>query len=582
MLVMGTKFTDDRGFYCPPPIMRDTPNGTSPAADLSVVGSTRDIAGCLSAVNKIPGLKDDYPPKTGELLTAFINSASASLDDMRFRHELQTTDIDTLYQGVVQTIARTQSGNDTLDQFYQYREWVEEKKKEAKFIALFFIELVVGAVVGGIIDIAVGLVGEAITMGLEAIGAARAVASIETQMARAMNTLAELPGIRNAIRLVDEGAQASKLVFRRAWGSFPKPVQALFRRLVPKLEKAKKLIKESGCDAASEIIQFEIPDLAGTAARVSLLATNSTLGITGFDESDKYEHPQGVIRKSSPTRDKDWCIFDMTSTHELRGYTDKDDYRYCFCQVPSTTQTRKNNKSLTCSDGRVVQTGFLQSKPPLALNGFEKLDHKPNCDHIYELNDFMRFTGVRDKTKRDKMCKRIEKVDPEFNSRVRRYINGPKNLQVIGSKVNGLKMQMFMSKYPGSSLQDKDKFDAVKSYMDKKKSTLDTVKTDLAKMFGDLEALEKKEITGGEALHFQGIKSKFETHFDNGVTRRGEWIDMANKIMDEKDAKKRPSLENQMRTKVETERKAISSFSADTLRDVKSDPVGHICKKRRT
>ncbi|KAJ1951430.1 hypothetical protein FBU59_000159 [Linderina macrospora] len=270
----------------------------------------------------------------------------------------------------------------------------------------------------------------------------------------------------------------------------------------------------------------------------------------------------------------------MTSTHELRGYEDKDDYRY----VPSKTQTRKTNRPLTCSDGRVVQTGFLQSKPVLGLDGFEKLDTKPNCDHIYELNDFMRFTGVRDKTKRDKMCKRIEKIDPEFNSRVRKYINGPKNLQVVGSKVNGLKMQMFMSKFPGSSLQDndRDKFDAVKSYMDKKKTTLDTVKKDIAKMFGDLETREKKDITGGDTLHFQGIKSKFESHFDNGMTRRGEWMDMANKIMDEKDTTKRPSLENQMRTNVEVERKAISSFSADTLRDVRSDPVGHICKKKRT
>ncbi|KAJ1951429.1 hypothetical protein FBU59_000158 [Linderina macrospora] len=251
MLVMGTKFVDDRGFYCPPPIMRVTPNGTSPITDLAVVGNERDVFGCLSAVNKIPGLMDNYPPKTGELLTAFINSATASLEDMQFRHELQTTDINTLYQGVVQTIARTQSGNDTLDQFYQYREWVEEKKKESKFIALFFIELVVGAVLGGVIDVAIGLVGEAITMGIEAIGAARAVATIETQMARAMDTLAELPGIRNAIRLVDEGAQASKLVFRRAWESFPKPVKALFRRLAPKVEKAKALIKKHGCDAAS-------------------------------------------------------------------------------------------------------------------------------------------------------------------------------------------------------------------------------------------------------------------------------------------------------------------------------------------
>ncbi|KAJ1938675.1 hypothetical protein EC988_007519, partial [Linderina pennispora] len=207
----------------------------------------------------LPGLVADYPPKMGVVLSNFTNSATASLKDMQYRLDSRNTDLNDLYQGVIQVIVRTQSGNDTLDQFYRYQNWVEEQKEMDAFLKNFIIELIIGTLIGGIIDFGIGLIGQAIKAAAQAIKAATTFAKFAKEIGGALKAAEQMKGVSKVVKLAAEGAKISKEMFTKIWGTLPKNVQGQFTRLAPKLEKAKGLVKSHGCDAIEHFVGFDIP-----------------------------------------------------------------------------------------------------------------------------------------------------------------------------------------------------------------------------------------------------------------------------------------------------------------------------------
>ncbi|KAJ1935300.1 hypothetical protein FBU59_005431, partial [Linderina macrospora] len=169
-----------------------------------------------------------------------------------------------------------------------------DQKEMNAFLKNFITELIIGTLIGGIIGFGIGLIRQAIKAAAQAIRVTTTFAKFAREIGGALKAAEQMKGVGKVVRLAEEGAKVSKEIFTRMWGTLPRNVQGQFTRLAPKLEKAKGLVKELGCDAIEHFVSFDIPN------------------------------NQSVLRSSV-------CVFGLITTSGIRGYSNTQDYKYCGC-----------------------------------------------------------------------------------------------------------------------------------------------------------------------------------------------------------------------------------------------------------
>ncbi|KAI8323434.1 hypothetical protein GQ54DRAFT_338682 [Martensiomyces pterosporus] len=522
----------------------------------------------------VPGLKDDYPPKMGIVLTNFTNSARESLSSMKSMLSSHSTDVNALYNSVIQVIVRTQSGNDVLDQYYQYKEWVDKAMEMEKFVKGMVLEVVLGILLGGLVDGIVGVVGEAITAVAEAITAAKNVASTIKTVASAFDAAKQLPVIGKAIKYTEEGIKVGKQIFTKVWDVLPKRVQELFVKLRPKIGKVKDYLKKMACDKVSEFADFSPADSDSDST------TKSTRSLPVAPSERSFSNKRSVPSQSqsgSAAVSKDDCIFGIQSTSQISGYNSPDDQVLCYCHQTSSTVVTQLNGTVTCPDGKVLQRQYLKPNPPFDLGGFEKTYPTTTCDHVWPLSELLAFTAVQDSSRAKEMCQRISQVMPGFNSMVRRLINGPDNSQVLTYKVASLKHQVFTGNIDQSFFQDTNTLTALKKYMDAKNKTFSSMKAMLGSYFIVLESAESKAEV--KDRYFTGVTSKFLAFFDGGVARRAALMAQLEGASSASAAKERAQQLDGIASWLDAGVSNFTTYAGDYINRSTKKAVNKICRK---
>ncbi|KAJ1963543.1 hypothetical protein GGI12_001992 [Dipsacomyces acuminosporus] len=507
-----------------------------------------------------PGIVSEYPPKMGIVLTNFTENARVSLKEMQGVLASGNTNTTQLYQAVVQVIVRTQSGNDTLNQFYAYKDWVEQQKELENFLKSFFLEIIIGTMLGGIIDIAVGVL-EVAAVAARAISAARTVVGIISRASKAFDSLAELSSVKGVMKIASQGIKFNKQFFHKTWGVLPKRVQTLFERLAPKLDKVKNILQGVGCDKLGEFVGFQIPNTA--------TSESSKVHLDGFQKKP------ALVKRSAPSQDD--CIFGLTSTKQIRGINSNSDYAYCYCYHSTTAPNSGPNNQVTCPNGKKLLTKYLAPNSLFNLGGYEKVNTQATCDHVWELGELVAFTAVKDKSKASAMCKRISEVAPDFNRKVRTLINGPRNLQVVSNGIDSLKHQVFTGNVSTAVFKDPSRFRALQTYMNGKSQAFSDVKTSLGAYFGELEAAEAKAVA--QNRYFSGIKKRFNAFFDDGMSRRSELMGLVDGIIKMKPGPDKDYHIQGVDGYMYSGFGNHSSFSGDILSQSAGKGLSALCKK---
>ncbi|KAI8319805.1 hypothetical protein GQ54DRAFT_306012 [Martensiomyces pterosporus] len=559
----------------------------------------------------LPGLQADYPPKIGIVMTNFTNSAGDSLKSMNSRLASGNTNIDSLHASLIQVMVRTQSGNDTLDQFYQYKDWVEQQKEIDEAVKNMIIEIVVGTLVGGLIDFGIGLIGEAVEVAAEAISAAKTVTSIISKVSKAFEDFKELPAVSKLISAADKGIQIGKGFLGKVWDVLPKNVQNLLRRIAPKLEDIKAKIVDTGCDQLSQFVGLQIPPIGnqqsigqsaagdtGSGGNIAKRDSASSVAVpkpssAPTSATPTQSHGTSTQSHGTPTKTKthsashsptssstrDDCIFGMTSTKQIRGVSKFDDYKFCYCYHETTTANSAPNTQVWCPGNKKLQTKYLAPNPLFNLGGYEKNDTLATCNHVWELSELVAFTAMKDANKTAAMCQRINEVYPKFNSEVREFINGPQNLEVLSASVADLKHQIFIGNVTAAFFDDASRYNALKTFMSAKTQAFLDIKTRLGTYFASLESSESHAKPNGTQLYFTGITSKFFSFFDGGIAKRADLMTKVGGVFQLTDPDVKTSQVSDITSYPAFGIGNITSYAGDFLSQATDKAVNVICRK---
>ncbi|KAJ1952614.1 hypothetical protein EC988_003458, partial [Linderina pennispora] len=290
---------------------------------------------------------------------------------------------------------------------------------------------------------------------------------------------------------------------------------------------------------------------------------------------------QALTRRAEVTTSsrKDRCVFGLITTSEIRGYSNAQDYKYCGCQRSGGKVLSTTTQSIQCLDGRTVNPTNMMYNALEELDGYEKTDSTPTCNFIWEPSELIIFTASDNPELVKQMCTRVDTFMPEFNSKVRAVINGPKNLDVIGKELKSFKRQMFLSNFPGEDFNDSAKLKALKQYMNKKEKAYSDIKSDLSDLFGQLEQAEQKKGPVLGLYRFQGIQDRFNKYFDGGTKRRQGWLDLLTKMVNSDSDTKEASVRD-MVAQMSTDSTGVSSYTDAFVKTTGIKVLENICKAK--